>query len=152
MVGGDEAAVERVRPVLIPIARNVYHMGHTGTAAVTKLSNNLVAGIALMGLLEGLKMGEAYGIDRDALVDVIGESAGDNFWVQHWDFFTEELGEVHPGGYDGVAEISSKDLRLAFEVASDYEVDTPALDLARRTVPDFWRRLGDDGPAGSDPD
>src|SRR4051794_30707051 len=42
MVGGDDAAVERARPVLEPMAGKIIHCGGSGTGQSAKLCNNMV--------------------------------------------------------------------------------------------------------------
>ena len=76
MVGGDGAALDKVRPVLAAMGTTVVHMGATGAGQVTKLCNQLVVGINLQGVCEAIALGRAAGVDLGKLRDaLLGGSA-----------------------------------------------------------------------------
>ncbi len=73
-VGGDEAIIERVRPVLEAISQQINHMGPNGSGVIMKLINNMVAGVQAVALAEGLALAECAGLN---VQDVVGHlSAG----------------------------------------------------------------------------
>ena len=45
MVGGEDDAVERARPVLEPLAGKIIHCGASGTGQAAKLCNNMVLAV-----------------------------------------------------------------------------------------------------------
>lgn len=49
MAGGDEAALEKARPVLDAMGKNIVHCGGPGAGGVTKLCNNLALAISMIG-------------------------------------------------------------------------------------------------------
>ncbi|BBZ29627.1 6-phosphogluconate dehydrogenase [Mycolicibacterium madagascariense] len=67
-VGGDEAAVERVRPVLSAYGDPVLHVGATGAGQLVKLVNNAMfaAQIGLVG--EGVRLGVRFGLEESVLL------------------------------------------------------------------------------------
>ena len=75
LVGGDGAALERVRPILAIMSRGVVHIGPVGSGARMKLVNNFVCGVQAAALAEGLAFAEACGLDLTAVVDVLGNGA-----------------------------------------------------------------------------
>ena len=84
MVGGDAAALEKVRPVLAAMGTTVVHMGDSGAGQVTKLCNQLVVGINLQGVCEAIALGRAAGVDLDKLRDaLLGGLAAASWMMQH---------------------------------------------------------------------
>lgn len=79
MVGGDEAALDAVRPHLAHFATNVFHMGGPGTGHTTKLLNNFLNAVALSATSEVMVAGKRAGLDMDALLGVLNTSSGVNF-------------------------------------------------------------------------
>jgi 3-hydroxyisobutyrate dehydrogenase/2-hydroxy-3-oxopropionate reductase len=75
LVGGDPAALDRVRPVLDTMGRRVFHLGDVGAGAVMKLAvNSLVHGLN-QALAEALVLAERAGLDRAAAYEVFTASA-----------------------------------------------------------------------------
>lgn len=139
MVGGEEHVVDYCRPVLEPMARQVFHIGEIGTGQVTKLANNATSLSNMMATAEGLALGEEYGVDRDTLLEVFEESSANSFMVQNWKFFLENADDVHPGGFEAAAEISEKDLYEALELARNRDVDLAGTAVAAQQVPSLFR-------------
>lgn len=75
MVGGDEADLERARPVLQAIGTTIAHLGPLGAGAAMKLAVNTVIFGLNGALAEGLVLAEAAGIDRASAYDVIAAGA-----------------------------------------------------------------------------
>jgi len=67
----------------------------------------------------------------DLLLQVLGSGAADSWTVRHW----RDIGEssrVYPGGADGVAALTHKDLALALAAAQHAGIDVPVTELAAR--------------------
>lgn len=75
MVGGDPAALERVRPVLDVLSARVFHMGGQGSGATMKLVVNSVICALNHGLSEALVLAEKAGLARETVYDVFATSA-----------------------------------------------------------------------------
>jgi len=74
MVGGDEGAVRRIRPVLNDFSSGVFHMGPLGAGMSTKLVRNLITyGIWHVVYQAGV-LAERSGVDLAMLADVIDTS------------------------------------------------------------------------------
>lgn len=81
MVGGEAATIARVRPVLDAYAARVTHMGPVGAGQNTKAVNQvLIAGIA-QAVTEGLALGEALGLEPDALLPTLAAGAAGNWFL-----------------------------------------------------------------------
>jgi len=74
MCGGDPAAFEAIKPVLEDLAENVFHLGASGSGHTIKLINNFFGMTTAMAMSEAFAMGEAAGVERQVLYDVM--SAG----------------------------------------------------------------------------
>jgi 3-hydroxyisobutyrate dehydrogenase-like beta-hydroxyacid dehydrogenase len=83
MVGGDAAALDRVRPALEPIATQVFHLGDSGAGAVMKLVVNDLVHALDVALSEALVLAERAGIDRERAYEVIASSAVGAPFVQY---------------------------------------------------------------------
>lgn len=79
MVGGDETALDRIRPHLAHFASQVVHMGDSGAGHTTKLLNNFLNAVALSATSEVMVAGKRAGLDMDALLEVLNTSSGVNF-------------------------------------------------------------------------
>jgi 3-hydroxyisobutyrate dehydrogenase-like beta-hydroxyacid dehydrogenase len=75
MAGGDPAVLERVRPVLDLLARQVFHVGELGSGAVMKLVVNSVLHGLNLALAEGLVLAEKAGVERTVAYEVFAASA-----------------------------------------------------------------------------
>jgi len=61
IVGGESAALERARPYLEKMGKNIFHAGQAGAGQVAKIANNMLLGIAMAGTAEALALGVANG-------------------------------------------------------------------------------------------
>lgn len=75
MVGGDGAHLERARPVLDSLSKQVFHLGALGTGAAMKLAVNTLIFALDVAVAEGLVLAERAGIDRALAYDVLAASA-----------------------------------------------------------------------------
>jgi 3-hydroxyisobutyrate dehydrogenase len=74
MVGGESEVLDRARPVLASFTEQITHMGPNGTGAMTKLINNLMGGVQMVALAEGLHLAERAGLNLEQVVSVITNS------------------------------------------------------------------------------
>jgi 3-hydroxyisobutyrate dehydrogenase-like beta-hydroxyacid dehydrogenase len=75
MVSGDEAEFRRLEPLLRDIGPNVFYVGAGDEARVMKLALQiLITGTGQL-LAEALVLGEANGLDRARMLEVMGASA-----------------------------------------------------------------------------
>jgi 3-hydroxyisobutyrate dehydrogenase-like beta-hydroxyacid dehydrogenase len=69
LVGGEEEAVEKVRPVLDASSKLVIHAGPRGSGAKLKLAVNLFGYIHYTAVREAFALAEVLGIDHQHLID-----------------------------------------------------------------------------------
>ncbi|MDX1888315.1 3-hydroxyisobutyrate dehydrogenase [Mycolicibacterium sp. 050158] len=82
MVGGDDAAVERAKPVLEPMAGKIIHCGGSGNGQSAKLCNNMVLAVQQIAVGEAFVLAEKLGLSAQSLFDVITGATG-NCWAVH---------------------------------------------------------------------
>lgn len=71
MVGGETDVVERCRPVFATYADPIVHLGPLGSGQVAKILNNLLFTANMGSAVSALELGEALGIPRDRLGEVV---------------------------------------------------------------------------------
>jgi 3-hydroxyisobutyrate dehydrogenase len=70
-VGGEPATLERVRPVLEAISKEINYLGGTGAGTTWKLINNMVVAVQIAAASEALALAEKAGFDRKAIAALI---------------------------------------------------------------------------------
>ena len=115
MAGGDPAALERARPVLDRLAKQVFHIGELGSGAVMKLVVNSVLHGLNLALAEGLVLAERAGVARPTAYEVIASSAVAAPFVHYKREAFEHPGEP-PVAFS--LDLVAKDLDLALELAA----------------------------------
>jgi 3-hydroxyisobutyrate dehydrogenase-like beta-hydroxyacid dehydrogenase len=74
MVGGDAAAFERAREVMLAIGPKVTHIGANGLACQMKIAVNLLLMVEVICFGEAVALAEKGGVQRDVAVDAILKS------------------------------------------------------------------------------
>lgn len=83
-VGGPEAVVQRLEPVLRAYSSDVVHTGDAGTAQVAKAANNSVLWACLIANHEALALAHAYGMDTERLRQALMMSSAENHALEVW--------------------------------------------------------------------
>ncbi|WP_394538425.1 3-hydroxyisobutyrate dehydrogenase [Lysobacter enzymogenes] len=134
IVGGDAAALERARPLLQAMGRNVFHMGASGAGQVAKLCNNMALGVIMAATGEALALGAAHGLDPAALSQMMAVSTGRSWATEvcnPWPGVLENApaSRGYRGGFG--SDLMLKDLGLAAEAAMGVGSPIPLGELAR---------------------
>lgn len=122
MVGGEQADLDRARPVLDAIAATVFHLGPLGSGAAMKLAVNTVIFGLNQALAEGLVLAERAGVARELAYDVIAASAAGAPYVAY-----KRAAFLDPDGTSvGFAlDLAAKDLGLIAELATEVGLGMP---------------------------
>lgn len=120
--------LEQVRPVLSAMGSQLFVLGGLGNGHAMKAINNIIAGSTMVAVAEGLALGEAFGLEPAAMVDVLNASTGRSF-------VTELVAKEHviPGRFaTGFAlGLLAKDVRIAADLGESEALDLPLFRLAR---------------------
>ena len=138
MVGGDAAAFAKHRPLFDAIARNVFHVGPSGSGCAAKLVTQYLGYSNFIAALEGMLIGAKAGLDLGVLAQIVPVSAGAS---RAFDNIPRGvLNGTWAAG--GTLDIIVKDMALACELAR--EVGAPAAlglhaaDVYRRAQAQGW--------------
>ena len=74
MVGGDEAAFERIKPMLLAIGPKVTRIGGNGLACQMKIAVNLLLMVEVIAFGEAVALAEKGGVERAVAVDAVLKS------------------------------------------------------------------------------
>jgi 3-hydroxyisobutyrate dehydrogenase-like beta-hydroxyacid dehydrogenase len=74
MIGGDEAAFERVKPVLLSIGPKVTRIGGNGLACQMKIAVNLLLMVEVIAFGEAVALAEKGGVAREVALDAVLKS------------------------------------------------------------------------------
>jgi 3-hydroxyisobutyrate dehydrogenase len=143
MVGGNEADISRVRPVLEKMGSEIFHCGELGAGHATKALNNYLGAAGTLAGFEALLIGKAFGLDPKTLVDVINASTGKNSTTERkipQQIFTKAFAS----GFK--LALMSKDVGIAARLSQDTGVPAPYL---KQTLK-HWRDAERSLPAGAD--
>jgi 3-hydroxyisobutyrate dehydrogenase len=122
VVGGPDELVERARPHLLKMSKEVFHMGALGTGAVGKLIVNMLGGAETLIVHEAIQIGMAGGIPYQKALELmrrVGHNSVLNRWQRTFD----------PSGNDPLPRsgrnVLNKDVPLVAELARLYNLDVP---------------------------
>jgi 3-hydroxyisobutyrate dehydrogenase len=149
MVGGAEADVERARPVLSNMGKNIFHAGPSGCGQTVKVCNNMLLGVLMLGTCEALQLGIANGMDPTVLSEIMGKSSGANWALQVYNPCPGVMPAAPASrGYTGgfAVDLMLKDLGLAVESAKTCETPVPMGGHARQ----LYATLSQAGHGGLD--
>lgn len=121
MVGGDEDAFERVKPILDAIGPKVFHLGPSGSAVTIKIGINLSLAVQMLAFSEGVLLAEKSGIPRERAVEVMLASVIASPMVA----YRGPLVLGHPEDVWFDCHMMQKDMNLALELGRELEVPLP---------------------------
>ena len=127
MVGGDPAALERVRPYLLAIGPTITHVGPLGLAATMKIATNLGIAVQMLAFSEAVLLAEKAGIARERAVETLLKSVVASPMLKYRGPFVLEM---PPEALFSVP-MMQKDLALALELGHQLGVPLPTTALTQ---------------------
>ena len=125
MIGGEQDAFDRARPVINHFAKAVTRMGESGTGQLTKMVNQICIAGLVQALSEGLAFSEKAGLDSKRVLDVISKGA-----AQSWQMENRGTTMVDNEFEFGFAvDHMRKDLGLCIEQAQKIDAQIPIAQL-----------------------
>jgi 3-hydroxyisobutyrate dehydrogenase-like beta-hydroxyacid dehydrogenase len=132
MVGGDEAAYQRLRPVLLAIGPKVTRIGANGQALYVKLAINLALVVQVVSFCEGVALTEKAGVKREVAVDAFLKSVVASPVLGYRGPFILE-GRMPEVAWADV-NLQQKDLLLALELGRKLGVALPTCAAANEML------------------
>jgi 3-hydroxyisobutyrate dehydrogenase len=122
MVACDEVVFSRHAKVLNVLSNKIFRISDKpGDGAKTKLVNNLLAGINLVGAAEVLVLAERMGLSAQTTLNVIAQSSGQS-WIGSDRMTRALVDDLTPRAH---MTLLTKDTRLACDAASAVNCDAP---------------------------
>ena len=122
MLACDDAAFERQRVLIDALSSKAFRVSaRPGDGARTKLVNNLLAAINLVGAAEAIALAERLGLSAQRTLAVIEQSSGQS-WVGSDRMRRAIAGDFEPRAHMTLLE---KDTRLALQAAAAADFDGP---------------------------
>jgi 3-hydroxyisobutyrate dehydrogenase-like beta-hydroxyacid dehydrogenase len=142
IVGGEESAIEKLKPLFAAMGKKFCRMGDTSKGQVAKLAMNLQIALIYEGFAEGLTLAAKLGVDAQTLIPLI------------------EISMIRSGVTDYKApfvlsrdfspnfplRLMRKDIRLALEAAKEARVKLPGLE----TVEEIYDLATEEGHENDD--
>lgn len=145
MVGGDEETFEKVKPLLECVGKLIIHMGPSGSGQRTKMVNQIVCAINVMGMAEGLAFAEHCGMDLGKVLQVISSGAAGSWALSN--YAPRILKDDYRPGFP--MPLQSKDLRLVMEATEKIGGSFEGTALANRLFREACEKgLADQGTQG----
>ena len=138
-VGGDEAVLRRVKPVLDTFARSVVWVGGLGAGSITKIVHNALAMSIDLLLAECLTLGAKAGVAVPRLVEAFREGC---IVSQNMTFTKRMPATLFRGDFTArfALALAYKDFRLAADLATLHGVPTRLLDLCQTELLEAMNR------------
>lgn len=121
MVGGADADVARVQPVLAAMGKTITHIGPVGSGQLTKAINQIIVAGTYWAVAEGMAVGMKAGLEMDKVVQAVGGGAAGSWGL------TNRSGNMiandYPLGFR--VRLHQKDLNIALAAARELGVTLP---------------------------
>ncbi len=121
MVGGEDADLAKVRPVLETMGKTITHVGPIGSGQLTKAINQIVVAGTYWGVAEGIALGLKAGLDMGKVVQAVGGGAAGSWAMVNRS--GNMIENSYPLGFK--LRLHRKDLDIALEVARELGVTLP---------------------------
>ena len=125
MVGGNEDAFTRARPLFDLMGKRVTYMGGSGAGQTTKLANQIAVALTLEATSEALLFAREGGLDPSRVLEAISAGAAGSWQMSN---LGPKIiaGDYRPGFF---IKLLRKDLRLVVGAANQNNLALPGLAL-----------------------
>jgi 3-hydroxyisobutyrate dehydrogenase len=127
-VGGEHQTYEQCKPILDVLGNTSFYMGASGMGTTMKLVANTLLGLGMQALAEAIALGEKAGLEKDVLLDVLGQTAvltpGQKSKLEN------VRREEYPANF--ALSLMHKDFGLVLSQAYDVSVSMPATAAAQQ--------------------
>lgn len=137
IVGGEEAVIERIRPLFNAMGKQLFRMGETSKGQATKLVMNLQIALIYEGFAEALTLATKLGVEAGALIPLIQASMIRSGVVDYKAPFVlnRDFSPNFP------LRLMHKDIHLALDAAREARVKLPGLE----TVEEVYDLASEEG-------
>lgn len=138
MVGGDEAVLDRCRPILACYGKTIVHIGPSGAGQVAKACNQICTIVNTLGAAEAMLMAERAGIDPGKVKDVLMTGFGASRMLDL------QAPKMIARDFDGKVEsrLHYKDIHIVLAMARALGIELPASSAAAQVLTELQNRGG----------
>lgn len=142
MVGGDQAAFDRVKSVFKEFSSKVNLQGPVGSGQHTKMANQIMVAGTMTGMTELLVYAKAAGLDIEKVLDTVGGGSAQNWSLANYG--PRILKEDYSAGF--FIKHFVKDLKIALDEAKRMNLNLPSTALAEKLYEELeGKGNGNDG-------
>ena len=128
MTSGSEEIVKSFTPYFDAMGSNTFYYGaEAGNSQVAKLVNNMILGINMNAVAEGLKLGKHYGLPEEEILNLLKVSTGDSWVVRNWS-------DVSEWTADTALAVLLKDLIATYNEGVKHNISLPFNALSSTTI------------------
>jgi 3-hydroxyisobutyrate dehydrogenase-like beta-hydroxyacid dehydrogenase len=142
VAGDDEAAIDRVMPLLHAMAEQVFRAGPLGAGHAMKTLNNYVSAAGLAAALDAMVAGQRFGLDVETMLKVFNAGTARNFSTVNT-LIDEAMSRRYGAGFQ--LALMVKDLRIASSLFERVGFDAPISPLVRDQFAEALAHLDDQG-------
>ncbi|MBO0911708.1 MAG: NAD(P)-dependent oxidoreductase [Acidobacteria bacterium] len=142
IVGGNEPAIEQLKPLYAAMGKKIFRMGEVGKGQSAKLVMNLQIALIYEGFAEALTLAAKLGVSAESLMPLVNASMVRSGVVEYKAPFV--LNRDFSANFP--LRLMRKDIRLALEAAKEARVKLPGLE----TVEEVYDMAVEDGHAELD--
>lgn len=128
MTGGAPEVVDRCRPILEVLGRQIHDCGGLGNAHAMKAINNFVNATSLITLIEALTIGRRLGLELDMMVESIAAATTD----RNHPLVKKVIPHILSRRFEAGAPIDliAKDVRIAVSSAKSLDAFSPVAECS----------------------
>lgn len=130
MVGGEPEIVDRIRPLLLAMGKEIHYCGGNGMGLHAKVTQNLILGNLLQAFNEGLVLSTRAGVDPDVMLTILNNSGARSTFV------STKAPQVFRGEFAPTFSVKwmEKDLALAIEAGAELNVPLAVTSVSRQML------------------
>ncbi len=130
MVGGSAKDVARAQPIFNALGKSVVHCGPVGTGQLTKLCNQILCGMNLLGVSEAIAFAKKVRLDPTIMLQAVSTGAAGSWAL-------DNLGtRMLQRDFDPMfmIDLQQKDLRIALNTAAKQCIPLPGTALVTQLL------------------
>jgi 3-hydroxyisobutyrate dehydrogenase len=137
MVGGPKEAYDACLPVFEAMGKKIIHVGESGAGQLTKLTNQILVAVNMVGVCEALTFARKAGLNIDTVIDSLSAGAASSWSLVNLGPKAAK-GDFAPGFK---VKLLQKDLRYALSTAEQLKLALPTTSLVHQ----FYNSIEADG-------
>ncbi len=130
MVGGAGEDVERAQPIFDVVGKSTVHCGPVGHGQLTKLCNQILVGLNLLGVSEAVAFAKRVGLDPEVMLRAVSTGAAASWALENLGsrMLKDDFAPMF------MIDLQQKDLRIALTTARQKNMPAPGTALVHQLL------------------